>query len=79
MFLWNFSETVQKILKKRGEYFVQFFLYFDGKNLWKIIEKIRKILYGFCFLQECSYHSEHYDCDKYLRISKLQISWLMTV
>ncbi len=72
---WNFSEIVKKIWRNVKNTSYKFFnilmkilwhfLVNFRKNLWKIIEKIWRILYGFCFLQECSYHSMHHDCAKY--------------
>ncbi len=80
MFLWNFSEIVKKIWRNVGntsyrffnilmKILLQFFVNFC-KNLRKLIGKLWKILYGFCFLQECSYHSGQHVCAKYFPTSK---------
>ncbi len=68
MFLWNLSEIVKKISRNVGNTLYNFFnilieilwhfLVSFWRNLWKILQ-------GFCFLQECSYHSVHHDCAKY--------------
>ncbi len=66
MFLRNFSEIVKKIWRNVGNTSSKFlnilmkilwhFLVNFWKNLWKINGRIWKILYRFCFLQECCYH-----------------------
>ncbi len=87
MFLWNFNEIVKKIWRNVGNTLYKFFnilmeilwhfLVNFGKNLWKIIGKIWKILYDFCFFQECSYHSVYYDCANYFNTSnKLMFQFL---
>ncbi len=81
IFLQNCSEIVKKIWRNVGNTLCKFlnilmeillhFLVNSWKNLWKIIGKIWKIrvLYGFCYLQECSYHFVHHDCTKYFLTS----------
>ncbi len=87
MFLWNFTETVKTIWRNVGNTSYKFFsilieilwhfLVNFWKNLWKIIAKIWKILYDFCFLQECSYHSVHHDRAKYFHtLNQLMFQFL---
>ncbi len=78
MYLSNFSEIVKEIWRNVRNTLHKFFVLKEilwhflvnfWKNFWKIIEKIWKILDGFCFLQECSYHSVYHDCAKYFPTS----------
>ncbi len=84
MFLCNFNKIVKKIWKNVGNISYKLFnilmeilwhfLINFWKNLWKIIGKI---LYGFCFLQECSYHSVYHDCAKYFPFKSANVSVLI--